>query len=204
MTRKTITYSAAMVFCMLLTIVLFEKRTINQMEHTLIFADGKRRQDSIRLESFKQLVLTHGSCINIKLEKEFLLSDKNNRTVTLNEVLGNKTKYFYYFNEYNCMSCVESYLPFLKKAADKIGSDNIVILGSYEKAKNLFLNLSKYDLNGIPVYNLAASYLMNEKISKVNAPFVFRVDTLLNVSQVYIPEKGLTELSAVYNSQVTL
>lgn len=204
MIRKILNYSVIIVFGVLLAIILFERRHVTRLQHMLAYSNSNNIQDSIRFQALEFLVLTHGSCIGIKLENNFLLSDRNNRTVRLHEVVGNNTKYIYYFSENNCLSCVESYLPFLKKAADRIGRDNVIILGSYEKAKNLFLTLEKYNLSSIAVYNLSPSYLMNEKISKVNAPFIFKVDSLLNVSQVFIPEKGLTELSAVYNSQIAL
>lgn len=204
MIRKTLTYSVIIVFCILLAIIFLEKRNVARLQRMLVRDNTKSMQDSIRIESLKYLVLTHGNCIRIKMEKDFLLSDRDNHNVRLEEVLGNNTKYVYYFSENNCLTCVESYLAFLKKASDKIGKDNVIILGSYEKPKNLFLTLAKYDLYGIPVYNLSPSYLMNEMISKVNAPFMFRIDSLLNVSQVYFPEKGLPELSVLYSGQIAL
>jgi len=154
--------------------------------------------DSIRMEQIYVYILNYEDYISVPLSKQMLVSDSNNKYIKI-ERLTNKKKYIFHFDETNCFTCVEKYLPFLKKLSEKVGKDNVIILGSYEKSGNLFLTLRGYNLKNIPIYNLNPIYLRDTKIGGINVPYIFEVDSLLQTKRFYIPEKTLPDLSILYN-----
>ncbi len=154
--------------------------------------------DSIKMEQFYSYVLNYGGYISVPLRKEMLVSDSSNKYIKIKQLIDKK-KYVYHFDETNCFTCVEKYLPFLKKLSLKAGNGNVIILGSYEKKENLFLTLHGYDLKDIPVYNINPAYLRDTKLGEINTPYIFEMDSSLQTKQFYIPEKSLPNLSELYD-----
>lgn len=202
MTRILNIWSAVLLGAALITIII-QQASLVQLRKVAAKDHIKVQSDSVKIEGLKYLVLTHGEGIDIDLEQDFLLSDSNNRYIKLKDVVAGKKKYIYHIDETNCPYCVEKYLPFLKRLSAKLGKGNVIILGSYQTPKYLFMNLQKYQANGIPIYNLAPAYLQHEKITSLNVPYIFAIDSSLNVSHTFIPEKGMPELSELYNKMTS-
>jgi hypothetical protein len=113
--------------------------------------------DSLKMEHIYEYISNYGYIVPVILRKEMIVPDINHKQYSI-EQLFDKKKHIYHFDETNCFTCVERFLPFLTKLSKKVGSSNVIILGSYEKSENLFISLNGYDLQGISVFNLAPSY----------------------------------------------
>lgn len=157
-------------------------------------------KDSIAIESIQNLILTYVNVSDIKLDKDILVSDSESHFIKLQKLITDK-KLIYHFDENNCMVCVEEYLPYLKDLSLKFGKDNVLIIGSFDNSRNLFLTLKKYDLQ-MPIYNIDRSFLKGKKISILNAPFIFELDSLLTINKLFIPEKGLPDLSKKFSENL--
>lgn len=153
--------------------------------------------DSLKMEHIYEYVSSYGYIVPVTLQKEIIVTDSNHKQYNIEQLLKKK-KYIYHFDETNCFTCVERFLPFLTKLSKKVGSSNVIILGSYEKSENLFITLKGYALQGISVYNLAPSYLKDKKLNEINVPYIFEADSTLQTNRFYIPEKALPALSELY------
>jgi hypothetical protein len=198
-----VTFILALLVLSLLAINLVESQKIHDLESKSGSNVQRMQKDSLSMLSLKNLILLHGRCIDIPLSGNMLISDSDNRYVPLESIVA-KGKFIYHLNETNCLTCVEKFLPFLKKISILAGKNNLLILGSYENPRNLFLTLQNYDLGGIPVYNLQPSYLKDARINDMNVPYIFELKQGLKVDRVFIPEKGLPDLSDQYIHQLSL
>ena len=168
------------------------------------YLEGKQQtNDSITISYLQQAILLNGDAIEVRMNKEFLLTDSNNKEHPLGTLI-NDNKIIYKFSENNCMQCVEKYIPFINEFIKRYGKDRVFIIGSYSKAENLFLTLKKHKLLGMNIYNLPPSYLQSEKIETVNSPYVFVLSPDFEVSDVFIPQKEIPQLSSYYQENLVL
>lgn len=197
-TKNFVLYTQSIIIFFFLTFFSLKqqelKNSISDYKEKLVF-------DTIKIRMLMDMVLMHSKQIDFRLNPNTIITDSANNYVMLNDLIKGE-KFIYYFNEKNCFTCVENYLPFIQKISDKLGKDKVLILGTYSIKQNLFLALSKFDLRGLKIYNTIDLIEKNEKISQLNSPFIFKVDSFSNVSKIFIPEKDLPELSELYNSKI--
>jgi len=163
----------------------------------------QRLTDSITIVHLQQAILLNGDALNVQMRKEFMVTDKAGKVLSLGSLIKEK-KIVYKFSENNCMACVEKYIPYLNQFLKRYGRDKIIIIGSFSKAENLFLILKNHNLSNIPVYNLSPSYLRNEKIEVINIPYVFVINPDFEISDIFIPQKEVPQLSAYYAENLVL
>lgn len=159
----------------------------------------QKQTDSLTRAQYYSYVLSYGDIVKVPLEKNMLLTDSGMKTTTIANVVSKRT-YVFHFDETNCFTCVEKYVPYLLRLSKRLGSDNLIILGSYQNPANLFNALEPFNLSesGIKIFNLAPSYLSTSKLAALNAPYIFEIDNTLNASRFFIPEKSFSELSELY------
>jgi len=192
---KTIAiYLTTIMTCALMCISFFQREQIKQNDRIIKEAFIS---DSTKIKMLMDLLLVHGKYNNIPLKKEMQVVDSNNNCIKIGELIK-KPLFIYHFDETNCFTCVANYLPYLKQLSHKLGKGNVLIIGAYEKDENLFLALKDYDLKEIPMYNMNPRTLKEARISKLNAPYIFMVDSALQCNRFFIPEKTLPELSELY------
>jgi hypothetical protein len=104
---------------------------------------ARATRDSLEMGQYFRYILNYGNCIDLPISKNILVADSNHHTTALAQLITTPT-YVFYFSETNCFTCVEQYLPFVKKLAAKIGREHILILGSYRASENLFLTLEGF------------------------------------------------------------
>jgi len=179
----------------LLTLLLIQRHHLKNFEELEV---SQKKMDSVKMEQVYEYILNYGNYISVPLLKEMVVSDSKNRQIKIKQLIKKDT-YIFHFDETNCFTCVEKYLPYLRKLSSEVGKDNVIILGSFEKRENLFLSLNGYDLKDIKIYNLSPSYLRDSKIGELNMPYIFEIDSALRTKRFYIPEKSLPGLSELYN-----
>jgi hypothetical protein len=184
----------------ILSLFLIQKQ---QIKHTEKINEAKAQLDSSRMLQIYEYILGYGDYIPAPLTKQMSVSDSNNKYIKIGQLITS-TKYIYHFDETNCFTCVQKYLPYIKKLSKKLGKGNVIIIGSYGKSENLFLTLQGYDLQDIPIYNLAPDLIRNTKIGELNEPYIVEVDSSLQTSRFFIPEKSLSGLSELYQKNTAL
>jgi hypothetical protein len=158
-----------------------------------------KQADSLLRSQLYSYALSYGDIIDVPLTKDMLLIDSTMKTTTVGQVVNQRT-YIFHFDETNCFTCVEKYIPYLLRLSKKLGNDRVVILGSYQNPVNLFIALEPFNLSqsGIKVFNLSPSYLANSKLGRINVPYIFEIDKYFHTTRFFIPEKSLNELSELY------
>jgi hypothetical protein len=198
--KNIILFLFPILFFSLLTIYLIQCQQISQIKQK---QDLQAKLDSVKMSQVYGYLLNYGNNIIVPLNQEMIVTDSNNRRFKLEQLIKTR-KFIFHFDETNCFVCIEKYLPFLKKLSARIGKEQVMILGSFEKSQNLFLTLQGYDVQSIPVYNLKPSYLRNTRVGSLNMPYIFEVDSLLQTTRFFIPEKTWPNLSAMYNSNIPI
>jgi len=155
--KNIILFLLPILFFALITLYFIQVQKIKSEERQRTM---QVRLDSIKMERIYTYILNCGNATIIPLNKQMMVADSNHKYIKIGKLI-NKRKFVFHFDETNCFTCVEKYLPFLKKLAARVGKENVMILGSFEKEENLFLTLRGYDLQNIAVYNLNPSYLKN-------------------------------------------
>lgn len=194
--KNIIAFLFPILFFSLLTLYLIQSRQIANSEELKIH---QAKVDSAKMGEIYGYLLNYGNSVNVPLTREMQVTDSSGRVFLLGNLIKNRT-FIFHFDETNCFDCVEKYLPYVKKLATKVGKGNVIILGSFGKKENLFLSLDGYNLNSISIYNLQPSYLRNTRIANLNMPFMVEVDSQLQSSRFFIPEKALPKLSDMYNN----
>lgn len=143
------------------------------------------------------MLFNTGQFVDIQLAPNAVLTNEDGKQEKIKDILGQR-KVLFRFDETSCFACVEHLIPHLKSLEKKIGN-NILIVGSFYSAPDLFLTLERFKLN-IPVYNMNPQQLktLNRRLSAFNVPYIFILDGSYQTSHFFIPEKGMPELTSTY------
>jgi hypothetical protein len=164
-----------------------QKKTISEQEFLL-----KENENKNKL--LNNIILLHGRCIDLKIDTNSIVVDETGNGFLLKELIK-KTVTIYRLNESNCFTCIERFLPELETISKtQTGS----ILGTYSNPRNLFLSLKEYIPKQIAVYNIEKGYLDKSKIENIDMPYIFDIDSNLNASNFFIPQKEVQKLSVYY------
>jgi hypothetical protein len=146
--------------------------------------------DSIRKNEIKDVILTQ---FNLDLSTTRLQSEKSDENFeTFREFAGNCIL-IVYFNENVCKSCILSIIMDLEILADYIGSDKIVLAGSFgsEEKLNEYFNGAKLNFPCVLV-NKFIFFNYSEA-----EPLVFVLEKSLNIKFLYSPIK-FPEIREIY------
>lgn len=108
--------------------------------------------------------------------------------------MAKKPRLIFKYSTLNCNICVEEQVTLLKKASEKIGTENIMIITNYTSPLELsqFLRLNQIDFK---VFNLQN---MEFTVMDKNLPYYFILDEDFSLKNLFIPVKGDTALSQQY------
>ncbi|MEC5144686.1 hypothetical protein [Chitinophaga sp. 212800010-3] len=120
---------------------------------------------------------------------------------TLQEAIGGKPRLMMRFSDQSCDVCVNDLLDKLTAASDKIGNENIIILSSFRVYRSFYLFYKKYS-NRFTIYNMKDSK-MGFKAEYYDAPFLFKVNSQLIGSDLFVPfkENPLPTVEYLYNAE---
>lgn len=129
-------------------------------------------------------------------ERTPLISSTAEDTITLETLVGSSPKLVFHYSELNCMQCVDQEVGKIKKLAQKIGRENILIVATYDNIRDLFLFKRVNNLE-LPVYKLPDEGI-GLPLEKANVPFLFIIDEEFKSKLVFVPEKTLPAMSEKY------
>jgi hypothetical protein len=99
------------------------------------------------------------------------------------------------FSHLHCESCVTFSIKAMMQWAGVLGKDNILFLGS--NSNNRVFNKEKqhYGIQNMNVYNIGVLSLPAEEMG---FPYYFVLDSALRVTDVFVPDKAVPELTDKY------
>jgi hypothetical protein len=135
------------------------------------------------------------SSIGKKISSDILLTDKSGRTVKLSHVIGTSPKVILHLPKLSCSPCIEDELPRFGVFCDQVGTDKVLILGSYNSKRQLRVFRENNEIR-CSIYNLKDSRL-GLPTEKAAVPSLFIVDSGLVVRQ-FVPMKVAPSLSDTF------
>ena len=136
---------------------------------------------------------------NLLLDGELQLLDENDNKYNLKEFLSSGTKLVICSTETGCNVCIENELELIKKYQTAIGIDNIIAFTKYNNSRKLkiFKKANSIDFQAFYANNLSLPF---EK--EYDQPFVFIVDSTLQVKHFFVPNTIVPNLSESYYSSI--
>lgn len=126
--------------------------------------------------------------------------DEVRSKTTLKKAVGNSRKLILRFSETDCNVCLDDELKRLKEFAGKVGSEKIILIGSYTNTRDLFAFKQIRELN-FPTYNISQE-AFGLPIEKNNTPFLFLADSTLVCSSTYLSVKEFPQYSERYYKNI--
>ena len=175
-----------------------------------VLADNDRMTLAIsRLETVNKVLanklLIQSNVLSIPLDLDKLVvEDTSGKQEILKKFFNSPRKVIYRVSESYCMECVKKQLPFLKKISNKIGKQNVAILASFSNSKMFRIFLQENNID-VDAYNIVQDVTpFKPAIEQLYEPYYFKADKLTNeISNVFVPEKSLPDLTQAYCDDVT-
>lgn len=150
------------------------------------------------IESFEEWYTLDMRLDNSSLEEEVLLTDTSGIQSQFSHLLNEKPKVVFSYSVRHCDVCYKETIGQLKNAAELIGYENIILIGSYEKKREAFVFLRDQNIQ-FPFYfnNFYDLFDM-----QVNYPVLFVLDNNLDVKYPFVPHKEFPTLEKKYFREV--
>ena len=198
--KKKIEYLALLIIIIISIIVIYQRIKCNNLIEEL--KDTKKKHTSYQDHYSNTIdILKNRNAFQIlaegnTIDNNIYVNNDKDKPVLLRDILGFKPKIVLIYSEINCSTCVEEVLLNLKEVGEKIGVENIIILGSYSNIRDLSVFLR---INGVnfPFYNLKFQDL-GIFTEKSEFPYIFIYNGRDKAEQVFIPLKEIPELSETY------
>ena len=146
-------------------------------------------------------VLLQSHYSTLPVEGNINAVDSSGRSFSLKDVFDKKKVVVYRISELNCMECIKAQFPFLKKLADKVGTDHVMLLSSFASPKSFKIFLQNLPFV-IRAYNVPLERLSALPIESLNVPYFFESEYGSHFDYVFIPRKEMPELSEEYCAEV--
>ncbi|MFY0255138.1 hypothetical protein ACDQ55_14415 [Chitinophaga sp. 30R24] len=147
----------------------------------------------------KQTVVNSLLNNNTHLPDSILLTDINDQKVFLKSLVNGGTKIVVRNNEEGCSLCIEHELDIIKKYADSLGNENVIVITTHSNVRKLKVFVQT---NHIP-FNVYYCQSLNIPYEwATQKPFVFTLTPQLIVNNFFIPEVSETEISEAYYNTI--
>lgn len=145
----------------------------------------------INLNNNLRNVINEVDKITLKSEnniiKDLIFFDLDNYAYSLKELVGDNLKIVFRFSDKHCSSCIEHTLKYLKKIENKIGIDNIIIMGDFKNrhSHSIFVRLNSGILQKVYNYNEN----LKLPVDSLSLPYIFTINNSLRTKNVFVPLK---------------
>ncbi len=164
-----------------------ERTLINQLRENLAFYNAY-------YDVVKGNIFMHYTYNDCQLA-DFVVLDINNNKKKFSDLLGDDYKLLFKYSHCNCSSCVDAELENVIKASKLIGGDRVLIIAEYSNLRELTVYLKERQVN-IPVYLIDEGG--PDLLQKENMPFVGVIKNTLELKQLFIPIKEISDYSGKY------
>lgn len=128
--------------------------------------------------------------------QDMILWDKSLNKVTLSDLVDDNEKLVFKFSPSNCSSCIQSSFAALKKIANIISDNQIIIIADKANRREIQALSNSMHLR-YPIY-LVDEKEFNDILREENIPFTFVIGRDLIMKDLFIPMKELPEFSDMY------
>jgi hypothetical protein len=99
------------------------------------------------------------------------------------------------FSDLHCETCIDYSIRMLLQWVDSIGKDKILFLGAYRNNKIFNRQKPLYGIDALETVNTIALHIPAEDLGY---PYYFVLDSTLRISNVFIPDKGVPNVTNKY------
>lgn len=130
-----------------------------------------------------------------------LIKDSLDNVTLLNEAFneGQEQILVCRFSQMHCESCVNSSIQILQEWQKSIGKKNVLFLGNHRNNRIFKRTIPLYGIHGMRVYNVASLSIPAEELGY---PYYFILNRDLGVSNVFVPDKSVPEITNKYLSSI--
>jgi hypothetical protein len=196
-------FSIAIILLVFFNVALLLIIKKERKEYHNLYNSNEIKKDSIKqFKDFNNIFLLNFSLMcefqSDLLDRNIVLTDENENYIKFNQLTKEKPKLIFKYSALNCNDCVDEQIVLLKKAAKKIGSENIVIITDYGTPRELtqFIRMNQISFK---IYNLR-----NLKLTTIdnNLPYYFILDESYSLKLLFFPLKGDTLITQQYFNKI--
>ena len=183
--------------CSLFTINIFTLVRYKKLKQQLVvenniykdFESNNRNE----LNAYKTNFIANTLNSNYQLCDMFV-KDSCDNEIPLNSILRSNQNQILVcrFPHSHCQSCVNSLMQILHSKIDSIGKDNIMLWGNNPNHRIFKRTMPLYGTKGLTVYNVPPFKIPADQLGY---PYCFILDSNLQILNVFIPDKGVRELT---------
>ncbi|MBZ4676472.1 MAG: hypothetical protein JG782_1091 [Anaerophaga sp.] len=129
------------------------------------------------------------------------LKDTLNNIIPLKQVFlkGQRQILVCRFSKMHCASCVDFVIQLLQNWTDSIGKEKILFLGNHRNNRIFKREIPLYGIQDMNVYN---TYTFNIPVEELGFPYYFILDSNLQISNVFIPDKATPNITNLYLKKI--
>lgn len=148
---------------------------------------------SEELDTYKTIFYSNLANSGLNLSG-ILVKNSENTKIPIEKIFNNEQKQLlvYRFSKNHCESCVVASMELLQKWTDSIGRKNILILGDYGNNKIFRKTMESYGITHPNIYNTPP---FNIPAENMGFPYFFILNKNLDVLNVFVPNKGIPEIT---------
>ena len=149
-----------------------------------------------QLNTYQSNLETAISNSNLRLENRMIKDTLNNR-IPLKNIFakGQRQLLVCRFSQQHCESCVDATIQILQKQVNQIGAKNIVYFGNHRNNRIFKKTIPLYGIKGMRVYNTPGFSI---PVEQAGYPYFFILDSNLQVSGIFVPNKGVPAVTVKY------
>ena len=149
-----------------------------------------------QLNTYQSNLETAISNSNLQLKNQMVKDTLNNR-IPLKSIFakGQHQLLVCRFSQQHCESCVDATIQILQKQVNQIGVNNIVYLGNHRNNRIFKKTIPLYGIKGMRVYN---TQNFSIPVEQVGYPYFFILNSNLQVSGIFVPNKGVPAVTVKY------
>ncbi len=132
------------------------------------------------------------------LNGDIILVTSDGEEMTLRQLVSNVPVLVFNYTKYSCKVCIEDELQRLSSFSAKIGSENIIIIGQFETAREQYVMENTY---GLKFYHFNES-TFDLPVDSLDLAYMFVLNDQLQTNGVYLPIKEFSAMTDVYLSLV--
>ena len=174
---------------------------IVKLKQTSGNSDDQLKVNEMKVEMLLNNIYYQGESEGAVMDGALQTESESGDVSSLAALVSGKPLLFLRYSQLNCNLCVDHSLNYLKTIADSIGSDNIVILASYNTMRELAL-FKRVNQIRFPVYRIEDNSL-GIPADKYSFPFLFITNKSLTATHLHIPDKDVPQLDRILLSVIT-
>jgi hypothetical protein len=132
---------------------------------------------------------------------DVMMKDSINNIIPLKNVFnhGKKKILVYRFSQMHCQSCVNASIKFFRNWANSNGAENILFLGNFSNNRIFYRTIPEYNIQDMKVYNISS---LKIPVEDIGYPYCFILDNNMQLSNVFVPDKGMPKITNEYLAMV--